>query len=77
MMFSCVFLLAVCDPSPYGFYSQYEKIENSFQQPPLARPKPWKDGRSNRAYGKAGIRNPEPELEMETEPEPELKLRPG
>ena len=31
----------------------------------------------NRAYGKAGIRNPEPEPETETEPEPELKLRSG
>ena len=32
-----------------------------------------------RAYGKAGIRNPEPEpeTETETEPEPELKLRLG
>ena len=34
---------------------------------------------ANRAYGKAGIRNPgpEPETEPEPEPEPELKLRPG
>ena len=31
----------------------------------------------NRAYGKAGIRNPEPQPETETAPEPELKLRPG
>ena len=32
-----------------------------------------------RAYGKAGIRNPEPEPETEPEPEPEpdFKLRPG
>ena len=30
-----------------------------------------------RAYGKAGIRNPEPEPEMEPEPEQELKLRLG
>ena len=30
-----------------------------------------------RAYGKAGIRNPEPEPETEPEPEPKLKLRPG
>ena len=32
-----------------------------------------------RAYGKAGIQNPEPEPETEPEPEPELelKLRPG
>ena len=36
-------------------------------------------GMKSRAYGKAGIRNPEPEqeTETETEPEPELKLRPG
>ena len=29
-----------------------------------------------RAYGKAGIWNPEPEPETETQPEPELKLIP-
>ena len=36
-------------------------------------------GMKSRAYGKAGIRNPEleQETETETEPEPELKLRPG
>ena len=46
-MFSRVLLLAVCDPSPYGFDSQSKKIHSSFQQPPLVRPKPWKDGRTN------------------------------
>ena len=29
------------------------------------------DGMTGRAYGKAGIRNPEPETEPEPEPEPE------
>ena len=44
-LFSCVFLLAACDPSPYGFDSECEKIRSSFQQPPLVRTKPCKDGR--------------------------------
>ena len=39
----------------------------------------WKSGmwpESRRAYGKAGIRNPEPEPETETEPEPDPEPKP-
>ena len=46
-MFSSVFLLAACDPSPYCFWQSGRKNPQLIPTTSTSWPRPWRDGRTN------------------------------